>query len=191
MKEYGPPHTTQKERFEGFAMAHLGLSCLGFFPFWLLILGMAAGTEGFGYTGAWGIAAVYLLAYFPLGMATAWLNNWTVPLTDRERWQAVIYPTAVAWAWVGVVVLSLSAANGPLLIMAFYASVLLAAPSSGLVLMAMPLWGAYDTLEALVLTGLLAGILPPLLFTWGSFWASGRAAKKTLRRGAQPVAPKA
>lgn len=153
-------------------MTHLGLSCLGFFPFWLLILGMAAGTEGFGYTGAWGIAAVYLLAYFPLGMATAWLNNWTVPLTDRERWQAVIYPTAVAWAWVGVVVLSLSAANGPLLVMAFYASVLLAAPSSGLVLMAMPLWGAYGTLEALILTGLLAGILPPLLFTWGSFWAS-------------------
>lgn len=182
-KEYGPAHTTQQERFGGFALAHLGLSCLSFPLFWLGLFQMDL-------PGAVIFVGASLLAYFPLGVLAAWMGSWTIPLTGRERWQAVAYPTAVAWVWVGFVLLSLATAAGELLILAFFVSLMLAAPSSALVLLTMPLWGSGSSWGGLVPVGLLAGVLPPLLFAWGSFcqaeWAQMRTIKK--RRAALPGA---
>ena len=174
-KEYGPAHTTQQERFGGFALAHFGLSG----AMWL-------GS----FCISWGLMAFVvasLLAYFPLGIFAAWLGGWTVPITLRERWQAVVYPTAAAWAWVGFVVIAWGTADEALLLLAFIVSITLAFPSSGLVLVCAPLW-EHDGVLGLALIGLVAGVIPPLLFAWGSFcqaeWAQMRTIKK--RRAALP-----
>lgn len=182
-KEYGPAHTTQQERFGGFALAHFGLSGLGCFLYWPCLLGV----EDLSISLL--IALVFLLAYFPLGMASAWMGNWTFPLTGKECWQAVGYPTAVAWAWVGIVILSLF--SGDLLTLVFITSLMLAAPSSGFVLVIVALmdgWsgGLSELLVALVSAGLLAGVLPPLLFAWGSFCQAEWANRRTLW-GVQPA----
>ncbi len=74
--------------------------------------------------------------------------------------------------------------------MVFLASLFLAAPSSGFVLVALPLWGSLSRVEDaaldLALIGMIAGILPPLLFAWGSFlqavWMEKRRAGRALPR---------
>ena len=173
-KEYGPAHTTQQERFGGFALAHFGLSGLGC-SVWLGMFWMDLDV-------AVPLVITALLAYFPLGMFAAWLGRWTAPFTAEEQWRAIAYPTAVAWAWVGFVVIAWGTANEALLLLAFIVSISLAFPSSGLVLVCAPLW-ENDGVLGLALVGLLAGVLPPLLFAWGSFcqarWAQKRAAKKS------------
>lgn len=173
-KEYGPAHTTQKERFGGFALAHLGLSGLcalqwfGFFQMEMI--------------GDVALITASLLAYFPLGMLVAWLGGWTSPFTNKERWRAVAYPTAMAWIWVGVVISALLSGNGPFFLLVFPTSMLFAAPSSVFILVTLPLWDRGELWGGLALVGLLAGVLPPLLFAWGSFcqaqWAEKRALKK-------------
>lgn len=186
-KEYGPAHTTQEERFEGFAMAHLLLSALCWPLFWLGMLSMDS------FTGAVALAWVVLLAYFPMGMAVAWLNGWTVPVTERERWQAVAWPTAVAWAWVGVVLFAVLVPAEGMIMMVFLVSLFLAAPSSALVLVTLPLWGglssAADLALGLALIGMAAGVLPTCLFAWGSFFQAGRAEKRRAGRAAPSVEP--
>lgn len=174
-KEYGPAHTTQQERFGGFALAHFGLSG----AMWLGIFCIDRGLFAF--------VVPSLLAYFPLGVFAAWLGRWTAPFTAGERWQAVAYPTAVAWAWVGFVVLAAYTTDETLLLLAFIFSITLAAPSSGFVLITMVLWeNDYNSLEGLALAGLLAGVLPPLLFAWGSFCQARWAEKRILKN--QPAA---
>lgn len=175
-KEYGPAHTTQQERFGGFALAHLSLSVLSL-ALWMLILSVEL---------PWGVnmtfSIITLLIYFPLGMFAAWMEGWTVPFTAGERWQAVLYPTAVAWAWVGVVISALLSGNGPFFLLVFPTSMLFAAPSSVFILVTLPLWDRGELWGGLALVGLLAGVLPPLLFAWGSFcqarWAEKWALKK-------------
>jgi len=174
-KEYGPAHTTQEERFGSFTMAHLNLSVLSL-ALWTLI---------FSADLPWGVnmtfSMITLLAYFPLGMFAAWMEGWTAPFTAGERWRAVAYPTAVAWAWVGVVISALLSGNGPFFMLIFPTSMLFAAPSSVFILVTLPLWDRGELWGGLALVGLLAGVLPPLLFAWGSFcqarWAEKRALK--------------
>lgn len=172
-KEYGPAHTTQEERFGGFALAHFGLSG----GMWLGIFCIDRGLFAF--------VVPSLLAYFPLGVFAAWLGGWTAPITFRERWQAVAYPTAVAWAWVGFVILAVDTADETLLLLAFALSITLAAPSSGFVLITMILWENEGTF-GLALIGLVAGVIPPLLFAWGSFCQARWAEKRVLKN--QPAA---
>lgn len=181
-KEYGPAHTTQQERFGGFALAHFGLSGLGFSLVWLGLPAMVLGSAELSIGALIFLVGAALLAYFPMGMFAAWLGGWTSPFTDEERWRAVVYPTAAAWAWVGFVVIAWGTADEALLLLAFIVSITLAFPSSGFVIITMALWeNDYSNLESLALVGLLAGVLPPLLFAWGSFcqarWAEKRALK--------------
>ena len=186
-KEYGPAHTTQQERFGSFALAHFGLSCLGFFLIWLglPVLDLALGSSELTFGVLIALVGAALLAYFPLGMFAAWLGRWTAPFTAGERWKAVAYPTAVAWAWVGFVVTAWGTADDALLLLAFTVSITLALPSSGLVLMCAPLW-EHDGVLGLALIGLMAGIIPPLLFAWGSFCQARWAEKRALKN--QPTA---
>lgn len=180
-KEYGPAHTTQQERFGGFALAHFGLSGLGLSLIWLGVPALALGASELSFGALIALVGAALLAYFPLGMFAAWLGSWTAPFTDGERWRAVACPTAVAWAWVGFVVIAWDTADEALLLLAFMVSITLAIPSSGLVLVCAPLWKNGGAL-GLALVGLAAGVLPPLLFAWGSFcqarWAEKRVLKK-------------
>ena len=78
-KEYGPAHTTPKERFGGFALAHLNLSVLSL-ALWMLIL-LADLPWGVNMT----FSIITLLAYFPLGMFAAWMEGWTAPFAHGER----------------------------------------------------------------------------------------------------------
>lgn len=184
-KEYGPAHTTQEERFWGFALAHLGLSGLGFSLVWLGLPALVLGSSELSIGALISLVGAALLAYFPMGMFAAWLEQWTAPFTAEERWRAIAYPTAVAWAWVGFVVIAWGTADEALLLLAFMVSITLAIPSSGLVLVCAPLW-ENDGVFGLALIGLLAGVLPPLLFAWGSFCQARRTEKRALKN--QPAA---
>ena len=184
-KEYGPAHTTQEERFGGFALAHFGLSGLDFSLAWLGLPALVLGSSEPSIGALISLVGAALLAYFPLGMFAAWLGRWTAPFTAGGRGWAIAYPTAVAWTWVGFVVIAWGTADEALLLLAFMVSITLAIPSSGLVLVCAPLW-ENDGVLGLALIGLLAGVLPPLLFAWGSFCQARWAKKRTLKN--QPAA---
>ena len=91
------------------------------------------------------------------------------------------YPTAVAWIWVGVVISALLSGNGPFFMLIFPTSMLFAAPSSVFILVTLPLWDRGELWGGLALVGLLAGVLPPLLFAWGSFCQAQWAEKRVLK----------
>lgn len=164
--------TTAGDRFGGFAMAHLALSVLmvSFAPFELAILDVLP-------EWTWSFVSVLMMGfYFPLGILTAWMGNWTLPQTTKEGFMAVISPTVVAWIWVGIVLWSVSldgdSAMSALPII-FFLSIIFATPSSVFVIFC---W--WDSFTQLLWCGLLAGLLPPLLFALGSFWQGSRQARK-------------
>lgn len=184
---------TPLERFCGFATYHFGVSALiscvmlsGFFVILPPILDVVAGSRA----GSLLTALSMLLIYIPLGMAAAGNREWIMPQTTKEKVLAVTQPTAVAWLWVGLVLLLMTldgdaALNG--LFIVFILSVLLAAPSSLFVLVSIEWWGYGTRLEripALALIGAMAGFLPPLFFAWGSFWQSARMERKRMKKAA-------
>ena len=175
-----PKLTTASARFGGFALSHLTFSVLlaVFSPFFLGAL------EALWPASEWLLPLIPILMmgmYFPMGVFASYLGEWTQPQTTRERFLAVAQPTAVAWAWVAVVLLSVNAewnGSGDIVLAVVFTSFFLAAPSSIFVLCAIPFLSYKSTWWDLGAVGLLAGILPPLLFAWGSFSQSTRMEKK-------------
>lgn len=164
--------TTVAQRFGGFAAAHityslLSLPCLifgGMVPVWPVLI--------------WLYPVAAMIFYFPIGMFTAWLSEWSPPQSGRERQLAVLLPALVAWIWVGIVLISVTGEWGELFMAIFAISFLFATPSS---LFSIIFLGTFSHLTgdgglavSLGLCGLLAGFLPPLFFALGSFWQSER-----------------
>lgn len=181
----GPKPTTVVQRFGGFAAAHITYSLLSLIPLYLLAVGSGNGLIGIGLFW-WTIPLGLIALYFPLGMFTAWFAKWNPPRTGRERRLTVLLPTLVAWIWVCVVLMSVMGEWEELFVAVFAKSFLFAAPSSLFVIFFMGLLLSLLTGEEngmtvtviLGFSGLIAGLLPSLLFALGSFWQSGRRRKK-------------
>ena len=178
----GDFYTPQKERFLGFAMGHFTLSLLTILLLWCggAFLGRSTFTEWANLVGP----LLPVAAYFPGGYLVSALCGWSPPETGEAALLAVMLPTAGAWLWVAVILISI---GGDLLFaLVFGISIFLAAPSSlfvlGMLFSCDWLLFADNGLVALGLCGLLSGLLPPLLFALGSFWQAGRRKKKEERR---------
>ena len=183
-----PKPTSAATRFGGFAICHLCASLL-VTPCIILCILLVWDVHEWSVVPAVVLVLFLMMGmYFPLGMLTAWIDNWTVPKTDRDRFLAVAQPTAVAWIWVVIVLGCIQLegeGTGELVLAVALISCGCAAPSSIFVLCSMGLLMPHShegMLCALMLTGVLAGILPPLLFAWGSFWQAARAEQKRAKR---------
>ena len=173
-------YTPQRERFLGFTLGHFALSLLTVLLLWL----GSALHRGKAFA-QWVNAAIPLLAtaaYLPVGYGISALRRWTPSNTKREKLLSIALPTAVAWGWVAVVLITMTARIEALVSIVFTLSLFLAAPSSllvvGMLLSCDWLLFADNGLAALGLCGLIAGFLPPLLFALGSFWQAERRKKK-------------
>ena len=105
----------------------------------------------------------------------AWLEEWTPPQTKKEKYKTVMQPALVAWGWVLVVFFSIWIEAEELLLAVFFISMIFAMPSSVFSLVVFATNGEWS---ALLLGGILSGLLPPLLFALGSFWQGKRQAEK-------------
>lgn len=168
----GKGQTKVSQRFGGFAVCHMAYSVLSLVPIFFFY--MMEWETNFGELILWVVPLALMLFYFPLGVLVAWMSEWARPQATRERVLAIALPTLVAWIWVGVVLGSMAAEAGDLLIAVYGVSVLFAAPSSLFVLIFTGWLPASSLWVALGTVGLLAGFLPPFLFALGSFWQAGR-----------------
>ncbi len=166
--------TTRKERFKGFALSHFVISIVGFcvaYPAALLL----SGSDLFSAAAVAGTAALQL-AYAFAGGWQARKRMWTRPRTFREGLWAFLAPALVAWGWAALVIGSVSLPFVEVLFpLVFWGSFLLALPSSLLVFLILVFGSAlfeYSMVPGLLLTGFLAGAIPPLLFLLGSLWGS-------------------
>lgn len=176
--------TRPLERFGWFAASHVLISILTLMLF-IVLLGTSSIIND---------AVVFLLillellalaGYWGMGAYLARHRQWTDFSGPKEFWSAMLRPAVIAWLWGGVLLSifflfgfslwesamaelwsNLSAAM-------VWISVVLCAPSSLMVL----LWFALGISQtwpswSLAVMLLLAGGLPPLLFTLGSAWGS-------------------
>ena len=182
--------TRPLERFGWFAASHVLISVLTLMLF-IVLMGISSIIND---------AMVFLLillellalaGYWGMGAYLARHRQWTDFSGPKEFWGAMLRPAVIAWIWGGVVLSifflfgfslwesamaelwsNLSAAM-------VWISVVLCAPSSLMVL----LWFALGISQtwpswSLAVMLLLAGGLPPLLFTLGSAWGSGSKDKR-------------
>ena len=176
--------TRPLERFGWFAASHVLISVLTLMLF-IVLMGISSIIND---------AMVFLLillellalaGYWGMGAYLARHRQWTDFSGPKEFWSAMLRPAVIAWLWGGVLLSifflfgfslwesamaelwsNLSAAM-------VWISVVLCAPSSLMVL----LWFALGISQtwpswSLAVMLLLAGGLPPLLFTLGSAWGS-------------------
>ncbi len=171
---------TIAQRFGGFAATHIAYSLLCLLS--LYLAGSGIGLVGLGLIW-WMLPLTLVALYFPLGMLIAQLTKWTPPGTGRERRLAILLPTLVAWTWVCVVLVMVVGEWEEPFMAILAISFFFAAPSSILVTILIgPLSQISDNLIlSLGLSGLISGLLPPLLFALGSFWQAGRRKKKEER----------
>lgn len=182
--------TRPLERFGWFAASHVLISILTLMLF-IVLMGISSIIND---------AMVFLLillellalaGYWGMGAYLARHRQWTDFSGPKEFWSAMLRPAVIAWLWGGVLLSifflfgfslwesamaelwsNLSAAM-------VWISVVLCAPSSLMVL----LWFALGISQtwpswSLAVMLLLAGGLPPLLFTLGSAWGSGSKDKR-------------
>ena len=177
--------TTQLQRFSGFALCHICYSPVSLIFAHLFYT--VAGELGAVMTAMLPIALIAL--YFPLGMLTARLSGWTRPQTRREKVWVIALPTLMAWLWVAVVLLSIGGAPEELFLWVFGISLLLAAPSSLFVMTLIAFWdwamlpATGDPFVILGSFGIVAGILPTLLFALGSFYQAGWRSSPVIEKG--------
>lgn len=184
--------TRPLERFGWFAASHVLISILTLMLF-IVLLGTSSIIND---------AVVFLLillellalaGYWGIGAYLARHRQWTDFSGPKEFWGAMLRPAVIAWIWGGVVlaiyiggvwlpedtIIPMAAVWGTAVGILFWATLVFAAPSS---LMAM-LWFALGISQtwpswSLAVMLLLAGGLPPLLFTLGSAWGSGSKDKR-------------
>ena len=163
---------TVAQRFAGFAECHILyslISCPVLFALgWIPIDSMFITV---------GVVILLLLLYFPLGKLKASFSSWAAPRVLQEKVLAVLLPTIVAWIWVLVVLVSVISEMPDLFMVVFAASFLFALPSSLFVVTLFALLPSASFTMGLGVWGLVAGILPPLLFALGSFVQSEKREK--------------
>ncbi|MDE6107908.1 MAG: hypothetical protein K2F83_04440, partial [Oscillospiraceae bacterium] len=179
-------------RFKGFAAWHFGVSIMlsAFLSIPLgtifLSIGMALKEWGIEINGTmlcWLLGLTMMGMYYPMGIMAAG-SEWTYPKTWKEKVRAVMQPTMVAWFWVATVLATLLLGSDFLLV-EFFISLFLAAPSSVVVLLSIRWWPFGSVVwdfVSLILIGLISGFLPPLLFALGSFWQASRRERKNAKQ---------
>lgn len=178
-----PVLTSPMARFRCFAIGHfilslstVALSFLGLpLLFHLSELGFLDGPPR--WLGA--LSLLPMLAYFPIG---AFFQRKFTPLRTGPDWAAsLLLPALIAGIWAALVLFCLASEVRDVqefLIPLFFTSLLLATPSSLLVLFALadapdPMGSSGLSLVWIAVAG-LAAVLPPLLYTLGSLWQSWR-----------------
>lgn len=171
-----PKRTTLKQRFCGFAYQHFAYSFFGLlFVLVFLLVGSLPETESSyiimdGLMWMAGILSMTL--YFPLGMLEAAWKKWAVP-TGKEVLLGMGQPCLVSVTWAGLVLAGIFAEAWVVVMGLAVISALLAGPSSYFVLFFATRLPGTD-FENLVFAALLAAVLPPMLFTLGSWWQAKR-----------------
>lgn len=162
-----------RARLGGFAVSHFLISIVGFasvilffalelnydLGFWLLVIS----------------SVVLLAAYLPAGAWTARRKQWSRPQTFGEGLRYFLAPAAIAWGWGTLVAVTTLLDAISVLVVEFLVTSLLASP-------AVLMFYVSVILQDLGMEGwlwlwvyvLLAGGLPPLLFTLGSVLGSGK-----------------
>lgn len=182
--------TRPLERFGWFAASHVLISILTLILF-IVLLGTSSIIND---------AVVFLLillellalaGYWGIGVYLARHRQWTDFSGPKEFWGAMLRPAVIAWLWGGVLLSifflfgfslwesAMAELWSHLSAAMVWISVVLCAPSSLMVL----LWFALGISQtwpswSLAVMLLLAGGLPPLLFTLGSAWGSGSKDKR-------------
>lgn len=164
--------TTLKQRFGGFATAHICYSLLGVSLFSALFL-MQMGEADLSRFSIALQGILSMAVYFFLGVLAAGWGEWSVPTTREKVW-AVVQPCFISVSWAALALLAMRHVSVDedafLLILpsVFLVSILLAAPSSFFFL----IWAGLGLNP--IVSALLAAVLPPLLFGLGSFWQAKR-----------------
>lgn len=132
-------------------------------------------------------AAVLILLYLPLGL---WSGRHTrAPITTpKEVVQATALETGIAWCWAAVILAGVFSPGEADQWLAWLAmtTFLLAYPSSTFVLMGLALTSTgtmmdLDILPLWIFWAFWAGLLPPLLFNLGRFFAARSKAQNEKR----------
>lgn len=181
--------TRPLRRFGWFATSHVLVSLLTLM-FFIVLLGMSSMMEvpvifAFGF-----LELLALWGYWGMGAYLARCRGWAAFSGPKEFWGTMLRPALIAWLWGGAVlamvfgvgympeetVAVVWSSAGAIMV---WVSVVLCAPSSLLVL----LWFAFGVSQtwpswSLAVLLLLAGGLPPLLFTLGSAWGSAEPGRR-------------
>lgn len=164
------PSTTWKTRFKGFAASHFLISAVGFAA--ALPVLMVLDFEPDFWDIIW-LEIILLALYVAAGFWKAKRKKWSYPRRFREGAQAFFAPALTAWAWGGLVVVSLAIEAWPLLIAEYFATMVLASPSFLMFYLMMGSGACiFNLVVQLSIFALCAGGLPPLLFTLGSLYGS-------------------
>ena len=165
-------HTTQKDRFLGFAGGPCVVSAIGV-PVWLLTAGLES-------LGLGPLTVCMMLLYLPAGAAAAGLLGWNCP-TLREWGKSVLWAALVAWAWGfggwGGLCLGVELQWALLAYLCFWALLFTAFLAMPSFLLMLHVLGSLEHLptgwEPLWYGGIvLAGLLPALLFHLGALAGS-------------------
>lgn len=171
--------TAWKERLSGFALSHVLISVFGFLAglFALALSDLVFIDHAFQIGGV-----VLPLLYAVAGFWMAWEHNWSRPATFREGLLDFLRPALIAWAWGGLLLVSMFLHTGALGVVMIYMSIALASPSTVLVFCAAMLGILNGGIAGYLLTLFLAGGIPPLLFLLGSLLGSRSKKKKEEER---------
>ena len=179
---------TQWERLGSFACSHFLFSIFGAM---VLVGGGLIWLElekRYGYEIFFALLMVasllYLTIYMLLGRWAAGEKMWLAPASGKERISAFLFPALIAWIWGGLV-LTASAMVGlagyHLATALLWISFVLASPSFLMVFTAVAFGWLDGGLLNMILSVLVVGGLPPLLFLLGSIWGSRRAERGVVR----------
>lgn len=187
--------TRPLERFGWFAASHVAISIETFFVA-ILILLIGSGPsmpQNPLFLCLLGVELLSMACYWGAGAHLARSRKWTAFSSPKEFWGAMLRPAVIAWIWGGALLTltmgvsfvpdgtpaTVGAIWGAAVAVLFFGSMFLCAPSSLMVYLwfvvgvsqTWPGWSMWVML-------LLAGGLPPLLFTLGSAWGSGSKDKR-------------
>lgn len=174
LKQPKPDKPGREERLAAFAKSHFIISGIGF-AVGLILFAISTIVP---YFFIYALAEIILLAFY--GAAGFWhtrQNRWRFSRFKEGLW-TFLDPALIAWGWAALVLLSLFLNVFPLLSFLFVASVFLAFPSFLMVFLALVCNWLGSEVD-FVLWAILAGGIPPLLFTLGSLWGNRRNTAKT------------
>lgn len=155
-------------RFGWFFAGHLPVSVLSLGTVILTYLGFAHKTEVFP-TVMWLLLVGMLALYIPAGALVARARGWKAP-DAREGLLAVVLPAAVAWVWALGGWLLMVCGRSDVGMWMLLSTAFFATPSFLLMLLVLPGAAGHYAWAPVLWYGamFLAGLLPPLLFFWGT-----------------------
>lgn len=161
-----------RARLGGFAVSHFLISFAGVAAEIVALLVMEKCYE-IVFWSLVVLSVVLLAAYVPMGTWTARRKQWSRPQTFGEGLRYFLAPAAIAWGWGTLVAVTILLNAISVLVVEFLVTSLLASPAVLMLYVSVILQdlGMEGWLWLWVYV-LLAGGLPPLLFTLGSLWGS-------------------